>query len=502
MSNRMRARLMKSSRVVSRLVMTAGLLGALSTSALAQSTQLVADFNGDGFTDLAIGSPGAAGRGTVSIFYGRRGGFNTSTVTPSEVIFGRVDSSGFRSEEYGFALAAADFDADGRAELVVGAPSWLGGAGRIEVLRYNASRGEHGPAFLATSYHQATPGIADDPEPGDWFGRSLAAGDFDGDGFPDLAIGVPAEDLEGVFNAGAVHVLFGGYSGLSVVGSEFWHQRSSGILDDLEPDDQFGSALAAGDINGDTYDDLAVGVPLENHTLVDQGAVNVIFGSWTGLTRDGDHFLTVGTTPAFSHGQLGYALAAGDINGDGYADLAIGAPIGLNGEGFVAVTYGGPGGPGALFVHRQIVDPPETGDLLGYAVAIGDFNNDGFGDVAAGAPGEDLSGLVNAGAVSVFYGQAGFALNRQEIWHQNSHGVDDSIDASDFFGLSLAVGDYNSDGFADLAIGVPHEDRGGFVDAGLMNVIIGLPTGLSGGADYLLVPDERQTNARFGRSVR
>jgi FG-GAP repeat len=245
-----------------------------------------------------------------------------------------------------------------------------------------------------------------------------------------------------------------------------------------------------------------VGVPLENHTLVDQGAVNVIFGSWTGLTREGDHFLTVGTTAAFNHGQLGYALAAGDINGDGYADLAIGAPIGLNGEGFVAVTYGGPGGPGALFVHRQIVDPPETGDLLGYAVAIGDFNNDGFGDVAAGAPGEDSRGLVNAGAVSVFYGQAGFGLSRQEIWDQESDGVDDSPNASDFFGLSLTVGDYNSDGFADLAIGVPHEDRGGFVDAGLTNVIIGLPTGLSGGADYLLIPDDRQTNALFGRSVR
>jgi hypothetical protein len=153
-------------------------------------------------------------------------------------------------------------------------------------------------------------------------------------------------------------------------------------------------------------------------------------------------------------------------------------------------------------VHRQRVDPPETGDLLGYAVAIADFNNDGFGDVAAGAPGEDSSGLVNAGAVSVFYGQAGFALTRQEIWDQNSDGVDDSIEASDFFGLSLAVGDYNSDGFADLAIGVPHEDRGGFVDAGLTNVIIGLPTGLSGGADYLLIPDVRQGNALFGRSVR
>ena len=262
--------------------------------------------------------------------------------------------------------------------------------------------------------------------------------------------------------------------------------------------DQFGYAVAAGDFNDDGYDDLAVGVPLEDVVLADEGAVSVILGTPTGLSSKSDLLLNASASLAL----LGYALAAGDINGDGFADLAIGGPNAVNRRGLVATTYGSAGGLGALFVRQQTVDPAEPGDQLGWALAIADFNGDGFADVAAGVPGEDLSGVDNAGAVTVFYGQPGFSLDREELWHQNSYGMEDKIEKNDLFGRVVTAGDYNGDGLADLAISAPWEDISGIIDAGVVNVIVGLPGGLTAGIDYLLVPETLEQGALFGLSVR
>jgi FG-GAP repeat/FG-GAP-like repeat len=446
--------------------------------------RLVADFNGDGIDDLAVGAPGDNGRGSVSIFFGRRGGFSTTEVTTPDL----VRSVGYAGEDYGAALAAADFDRDGRSELAVGAPLWSNGRGRVEVLTFWPS----GDFFYATgsSYVQGAY-IGDRAEADDWFGFALTTGDFDGNGYPDLAVGVPHQDINGKVNAGAVHVIYARSGGLSATGNTVWTQDSWGIYDQAESEDLFGMAVAAGDINGDDIDDLVVGAPLETLVYLYQGAVNVIRGSSGGLTATNDHFLSISNGGQFSRAQLGNALATGDINGDGFADIAIGAPQGLDTVGFMAIAYGGPGGPSALFVHWQIVDPAEVGDQFGYSLAIGDFNRDGFGDVAVGAPGEEISGLLNVGAVTVFYGEPGFALNRQEIWHQNTYGVEDKIEARDLFGSALAVGDYNADGYPDLAIGVPWEDVGSIREAGAVNVILGTGAGLNAGADYLFLATNR-----------
>jgi hypothetical protein len=100
--------------------------------------------------------------------------------------------------------------------------------------------------------------------------------------------------------------------------------------------------------------------------------------------------------------------------------------------------------------------------------------------------------------VTVFHGRPGFALTGEQFWHQNAYGVQDRIEISDVFGSALASGDYNRDGFADLAVGVGREDIGSALNLGAVNVITGAATGLHAGADCLLLPAVRQAGALFG----
>jgi hypothetical protein len=226
--------------------------------------------------------------------------------------------------------------------------------------------------------------------------------------------------------------------------------------------------------------------------------VHVIYGTSIGLTSKGDHFRTA-EGAHFVHAKLGVALAAGDINGDGLSDLAIGGPGVLDKMGVVAIAYGSTSGLGELFINWQTVDLAEGGDGLGSTVAVADFNGDGFADVAAGASGEEVLGVVGAGAVIVFYGRPGVVLTGEQFWHQNSYGVEDKIEPLDHFGASLSAGDYNADGLADLAIGVYSEDIGSIPNVGAVNVITGSTIGLHSGADCLLLPAIRTRNGFFGQ---
>jgi hypothetical protein len=126
---------------------------------------------------------------------------------------------------------------------------------------------------------------------GDSFGDALATGDFDGDGFVDLAIGVPGETVGGFATAGAVEILYGSAPGLTAGGDQLWTQNSSSILDVAEATDFFGKSLTVGDFDGDGRDDLVIGVSNEAIGLVsDAGAVNVLYGSGVGLSGSGDQF--------------------------------------------------------------------------------------------------------------------------------------------------------------------------------------------------------------------
>jgi hypothetical protein len=149
----------------------------------------------------------------------------------------------------------------------------------------------------------------------------LAAGDFNGDTFDDLAIGVPRQDVGDVLNAGVVQILFGSSNGLTSAGNQIWHQNTSGILDVAEQDDHFGSSLAAGNFSGDQFDDLAIGVVDEAvGTVPEAGAVNVLYGSGSGLTSAGNQFWTQNSSGVLDVSedgdQFGFALTAGDFNGD------------------------------------------------------------------------------------------------------------------------------------------------------------------------------------------
>ncbi len=337
--------------------------------------------------------------------------------------------------------------------------------------------------------------------------NTVAHGDFNNDGYDDLAIGVPGEDIGTAIDAGAVNVLYGSDNGLTAAGDQFWHQNIGTVWGHAEPGDRFGAALAVGDFNNDGYDDLAIGVPgedLGNNTIADAGMVHVLYGSdGVGLTANGDqdwHQNKPGVDSSVEEGDaFGATLATGDLNNDGIDDLAIGVPgedIGTAIDaGAVNVLYGGsPDGlsaTGDQFWHQNIGTvwgDAEPGDRFGATLAVGDFNNDGSGDLAIGVPGEDLGNntIADAGMVHVLYGSDGVGLtaNGDQDWHQNKPGIDSSVEEGDAFGASLATGDLNNDGIDDLAIGVPGEDIAAAIDAGAVNVLYGgSPDGLSATGD-------------------
>jgi FG-GAP repeat len=299
-------------------------------------------------------------------------------------------------------------------------------------------------------------------------------------------------------------VVYGSASGLTSVNNQIWSQGSANISGAREAGDRFGAALAAGDFNNNGFDDLAIGVPNEDiegqgigglFTDADAGSVNVIFGSASRLTSTGNQGLTQDSTGIQDEteggDQFGFALAAGDFSGNGIDDLAIGIPFEDIGTPVIYGTSTGLG-TGDDFMSQDssaitVTGGTEGGDNYGWALAAGDFNNDGRADLAAGSPGEDLGLSLDAGVVSILYGaSAGVATGAFQAWSQNSSGIEDTVEGGDNFGKSLAAGRLNNDSFADLAIGVPSEDFGLTLDVGVVNIIFGSANRLTAIGDLLI----------------
>jgi hypothetical protein len=407
------------------------------------------DFNGDGFADLAVAEPGAtiggqAGAGDVIILPGSANGL---TATGQQIWYeGRVPGTGSPAagDGFGTALASGDFNGDGYSDLAIGIPgrdvvfqgntyqNW----GRVLVM-YGSPTGlttDHTAIFDLSQHYFLRDGHAKE---GALLGQALSWGDFNGDGAGDLAIGAPHYTLDrGLFNsqkseAGAVWILYGikktstAFGGLTAVSNLLFQADDlGGVIVDTDnsgPGDHFGAMLASGDFDGDTHFDLAIGSP--DKTL----ACSFLF------------FCTPSPFP------IVYALGGTSL---GLA-LAIRFEGGLN-------------------------------DSLG-ALAVGDFNGDGKADLVWSAPTDHLA---VAGEVFVCYGRNAstfmdfFAC---QAWDQ--HALGGVNQAGDHFGAALAVGDFNGDGKADLAIGVPFKDLviSGltFVNAGEVDVIYGSSTGLA-----------------------
>lgn len=385
---------------------------------------------------------------------------------------------------------AWDFNGDGFADLAIGAPGdrvRVDEAGAVNVL-YGS---ETGPTANGNQlWSEASPGIAGRPEFGDFFGATLGSGDFDGDGFADLAVTT-------LSFRGAVHILYGSRTGLNARGSQLWEQTTPGLREPEGLGERFGFSLAASDFDGDGRDDLAIGIPNQPVQSLDSpGAVQVLYGSTAGLTTRGNQFWsrqTPGVKGQAKTVQLfGYALAAGDFDRDGADDLAVGAPLGLVGhdQGSVNVLYGGDGGltQAGDQIWRQ--DTPgikglgEAGDRFGSALAAGNFGRGRADDLAVGIPGESVGALDRAGAVATLYGHSGaLTASGDQLWTQDSPGIQDSAEIGDGFGSALAAGNFGVPGVGldrsdDLAIGVPLEDSPTVSDVGVVEIIYGCCAGM------------------------
>lgn len=407
-----------------------------------------ADFNGDEFPDIAVSAPGedVGGfdrAGTVIVMPGTARGpdpTRATTLTPLQV---HPHGTGFR---FGEALAAGDFDSDGYDDLAVGVP------GMNWVAVYPGGRGglDRSKGAMWDQETGVIPGISPSGIYSDEFGKSLAAGDANGDGFADLAIGAPRDNEDRGYASGSVTMLYGSDQGLTDVGSQRWTRDSPGIQEQPRvwnsskgdaPDD-FGARVSLADHDGDGYDDLAAGAPgaprwYAGTRRADAGSLSLLYGSMNGIT-DRDQLLAqgrLGISGVPGHDDhFGSALAVGEVQGDGTADLAVTAAS----EGSVTVLTGSADGLGLAGVTRYTQATPgvpgahEKEDRFGASLRMASFDGDSQDDLAIGVPGENSG----RGAVLVLYshGASGLSTAGPSLLSQGSPGVPDSPEAGDWFG--------------------------------------------------------------------
>jgi FG-GAP repeat protein len=317
--------------------------------------------------------------------------------------------------------------------------------------------------------------------------------DFNGDGFTDLAVGAPGEDVSGAVDAGAVNVFFGSSTGLRTPSQVL-------LQDNPETGDGFGAALSAERISKDAFFDLVVGAPGENvGGVVDGGAANVFLDTAGDLPSASNRTL-LQDNPEVGD-QFGAALVADFFTADTFAEVVVGAP-GENVGGIVdaGAANGFTNTTGVLpgrSTQTLLQDNVETGDQFGAALTAGPFNGVGFHDLVVGAPGENVGGIVDAGAANVFYDTVPSVSNQTLL--------QDNVEAGDRFGAAMTVGFFSdpSQSFVDLAVGAPGENVGATVDAGAANVFYHTTAGgrLPGTSDQTLLQGAIEAGDQFGAAL-
>ena len=389
------------------------------------------DVNGDGFADVLIGAPHATlvnyRAGAAYLYYGGRGGL---ALTPAWVTGGRQSG-----ESYGGSVTGAgDINKDGYADLAVGAYRY----------KNDDSTPDEGAVFV---YYGSPNGpltgagwLQESNQKNAQYGYSVSgAGDVNGDGYDDLLVGARWFDTDAA-NTGAAYLYYGGPDGLDTEPAwEFSGGQAGASL---------GSSLAGGfDANGDGFTDILIGAPYFDQGQEDEGAVYLFYGSPDG-PEDAADWIAYGN---LINAWLGSAVTGlGDVNGDGYDDIALGAPNAPNpagGEGLVLMFLGSASGPGLYANWTGGLPQAATGYGRSVAAA-GDINRDGLNDLVVGAN-LYTNDQVAEGALFVYAGNAS-GLESTPIWMAEGNKAETQ------FGFATGTaGDINLDGCDDLIGGAP-----------------------------------------------
>jgi hypothetical protein len=453
----------------------------VSSAAAATVTPTRSDFDGDGLDDVATQRQGG---GVVVVRFTGTG----ATTVLSSPADDDVPGGTHRGGQFGYALAAGDFDGDGMddlavgdaSEYVIGTTAW--NMGGVWVF-WGGPTGLTFTGRIPTHLHQDTPGVPGLRERNDAFGWSMTAGDLTGDGRADLVVGAPFEALGSAYDAGMVTFIPGADGGFDPLRSRNYTQSTPGVGGAPERGDNFGYTMAVGDVTGDGRRDLAITTSSEN--LV--GMVQVLPGTADGPVGTGSTGV-MGTSltpgPAYA---LGHSLAIADVSGDGLGEVIAGAPRTLAGRhtaGAVAILRGTPTGiavRGSQLIGQSTSGVPgnsEDGDAFGWHVAAADITGDGKAEVFVGVGSEDLGARRDAGMYVVLRGTSSGASGAGSFSvAQDAANVPGEVEAGDLFGESLSLLQIDRDGRPDLVVGAVGEKTGLSAETGYVAMLI---TGANG----------------------
>jgi hypothetical protein len=445
-----------------------------SNSVFGLTVASAGDVNGDGLADVIVGANyytnGQNSEGAAFLYYGNLAGIDVDA--------GAVFEGNQADASMGVSVASVgDVNGDGFSDVAVGANF------------YDLGQSDEGATFV---YHGAARGVSTTPEAAFEVNQAAAnlgcsvasAGDVNGDGYSDMIIGANRFD-NGQTDEGAAFLYHGGPLGL---GPSFATQ-----LECNQANANFGFAVAgAGDVNGDGYGDVVVGADFYDNGQLDEGALFVYQGSATGILSSPVRRMESDQAGA----RLGYAVAsAGDINGDGYADVIAGAPYfdnNENDEGAAFTYHGDSAGIITTFSHR--IESNQVGALLGGSVAsAGDVNGDGKSDVIVGAIAYD-QGQTDEGAAFVHHGSVlGINVVAATVLEMNQPNANMGQDVA-------SAGDVNGDGFSDVIVGASRYDNGQ-TDEGAAFVYYGTAGGIIPVLGGMLECNQAAANMGFSVSA-